>query len=177
MIRLSALVLTVFTGFTGLTYDVIWQKYLATLLGAHSEATAAVLGIFLGGLSFGYWVFGGITRRLDARGRASGSPPRLLVLYGAVEAGIGAWCLLFAWIFRGARVVSVALPGDGGGVSFALDIALTAALIGPAAVLMGATIPVLTQALSRGRFSQTPSVEPEAPARGLDRTAAPEDDS
>lgn len=53
MTRAVALSLTIFTGFTGLVYQVTWQKYLATLLGSHSEATAAVLGIFLGGLSVG----------------------------------------------------------------------------------------------------------------------------
>ena len=50
MTRAAALFLAIFTGFTGLVYQVTWQKYLATLLGSHSEATAAVLGIFLGGL-------------------------------------------------------------------------------------------------------------------------------
>ncbi len=52
--RAIALILTVLTGFSGLVYQVTWQKYLAVLLGSHSEATAAVLGIFLGGLSSGY---------------------------------------------------------------------------------------------------------------------------
>ena len=54
MTRLVALVLTVLTGFSGLVYEVTWQKYLATLLGSHGEATAAVLAIFLGGLAVGY---------------------------------------------------------------------------------------------------------------------------
>jgi predicted membrane-bound spermidine synthase len=53
MVRAVALLLTVATGFSGLVYEVTWQKYLATLLGSRSEATAAVLGIFLGGLSVG----------------------------------------------------------------------------------------------------------------------------
>ena len=55
MIRLLALLLTVLTGFSGLVYEVTWQRYLATLLGSHSEATAAVLGLFLGGLAVGYF--------------------------------------------------------------------------------------------------------------------------
>ena len=54
MTRTLALVLTLLTGFSGLVYEVAWQKYLGTLLGSHSEATAAVLAIFLGGLSLGY---------------------------------------------------------------------------------------------------------------------------
>src|SRR5258708_7509706 len=52
MTRWAVLALTAVTGFTGLAYEVAWQKYLAILLGAHSEATAAVLGLFLGGPPF-----------------------------------------------------------------------------------------------------------------------------
>lgn len=51
MFRRLALLLTVFSGVTGLVYQVAWQKYLATLLGSDSEATAAVLAIFLAGMS------------------------------------------------------------------------------------------------------------------------------
>ena len=40
MTRSIVLFLTLITGFTGLSYEVTWQKYLAILLGAHSEATA-----------------------------------------------------------------------------------------------------------------------------------------
>jgi hypothetical protein len=50
-VRAIALILTLLTGFSGLVYEVVWEKYLATLLGSHSEATAAILAIFLGGLS------------------------------------------------------------------------------------------------------------------------------
>ena len=76
MIRFTALLLTVLTGFTGLVYEVTWQKYLATMLGSQGEATAAVLAIFLGGLATGYAVFGALTRRLVERVVAS--TPRLL---------------------------------------------------------------------------------------------------
>ena len=53
MTRALALGLTLLTGFSGLVYEITWQKYLATLLGSHSEATAAVLGLYLGGLAAG----------------------------------------------------------------------------------------------------------------------------
>ncbi len=86
MVRGLALLLTLLTGFSGLVYEVTWQKYLATLLGSHSEATAAVLGLFLGGLALGYALFGHVTRRLVVGARAASRPPRLLVAYGAVEA-------------------------------------------------------------------------------------------
>src|SRR5262245_64481150 len=89
MIRFAALLLTVMTGFTGLVYEVAWQKYLATLLGSHSEATAAVLAIFLGGLSAGYALFGALTRRLVARGRQTRRRAPLHQPYGQEPAGIG----------------------------------------------------------------------------------------
>ena len=146
--RAAALFLAIFTGFTGLVYQVTWQKYLATLLGSHSEATAAVLGIFLGGLSLGYWLFGIITTRLIHRAAGRGKPPKLLVVYGVIEACIGLYALAFPWLFRGALSISYLLPYGNSGIGFASDIVLAALLIGPPTVLMGATIPVLTQALS-----------------------------
>src|SRR5436309_9081135 len=115
MLRWVALALTAVTGFTGLAYEVTWQKYLAILLGAHSEATAAVLGLFLGGLSLGYFALGALSRALVARGQ----PVPLLVVYGAVEAAIGAWCLLFPWLFPLARSASVWLPTGDGALAFA----------------------------------------------------------
>src|SRR5688572_16564835 len=123
------LALTVITGFTGLAYEVSWQKYLAILLGAHSEATAAVLGLFLGGLSFGYWLFGALTRSLVSRARTSGRPAPLLRVYGAVEAGIGIYCLLFPWYFEIVRRASVWLPAGAGPLAFSLDVLLASLLI------------------------------------------------
>ena len=149
MVRAIALLLTALTGFSGLVYEVTWQRYLATLLGSHSEATAAVLGIFLGGLSLGYSLFGRVTRAVVDRARSADRPPRLLLLYGAVEGSIGLYVLAFPWLFRGVQSLSYALPHGVGGFGFAIDVALAALLIGPASVLMGGTIPILTQSLAR----------------------------
>lgn len=148
MTRALALLLTVFTGFTGLVYEVTWQRYLATLLGSHSEATAAILGIFLGGLSLGYALFGVVTRAVLARAAREGRPPRLLLLYGVVEASIGLLALSFPILFERVQALSVSIPHGAGGAGFVLDVALTALLIGPPTVLMGGTIPILTQALA-----------------------------
>ena len=138
MSRRTALVLTLVTGATGLVYEVAWQRYLATLLGSHAEATAAVLGLFLAGLSTGYAVFGAVSRRSRAVLRA----------YGFVEAGIGLWALCFPLSFAGVQAISLALPaGDAAG--FAADVALAALLVLPPTVLMGGTIPLLTQGLAR----------------------------
>jgi predicted membrane-bound spermidine synthase len=148
MIRLIALLLTILTGFTGLVYEVAWQRYLATLLGSHGEATAAVLGIFLGGLAAGYALFGRATRWLVERARQRGRPARLLSFYALVEAGIGAYALLFPLLFSAAQHLSLLGPINHEALGFAFDVALSALLIGPPAVLMGGTIPILTLALA-----------------------------
>src|SRR4029453_3364258 len=89
MTRFIALLLTALTGFSGLVYEVVWQKYLATLLGSHSEATAAVLAIFLRGLALRYAPFGRATRRLVARARVRGRPAPLALFYACAEGSIG----------------------------------------------------------------------------------------
>jgi predicted membrane-bound spermidine synthase len=150
--RPLALAATALTGMAGLVYEVSFEKYLAILLGSHSEATAAVLALFLGGLAGGYALFGRLTSRAardDFRLRAPTPRARLLRLYGAAEAGIGVWALLFPELFELVHALSVALPAGGGAAAFAVDVALCALLILPPTLLMGATIPVLTQALAR----------------------------
>src|SRR5262245_49126622 len=149
MIRFAALLLTVMTGFTGLVYEVAWEKYLATLLGSHSEATAAILAIFLGGLSLGYFLFGRVTRRLIERSATEPQTVSLLFVYGLVEAAIGIWALLFHFSFKAITALSFAVPHASAGPGFAFDVVLAALLIGVPTVLMGGTIPILTQALSR----------------------------
>jgi spermidine synthase len=148
MIRPIALFLTVLTGFSGLVYQVAWQKYLAILLGSHSEAVAAVLAIFLGGLAAGYALFGRVTRQLVVRARQRGEAPALLRLYGLVESGIGVYALVFPFLFTLTQAVSVRIPHLGEGLAFGIDVFLTALLIAPPTILMGGTIPVLTQALA-----------------------------
>ncbi len=149
-LRAAALLLAVATGFAGLVQEVAWQRVLATLLGSHSEATAAVLALFLGGLAAGYRLFGAASRRWVERAAATGHPPRLLLRYGAIEAAIGAWAFAFPALFAAARWLSGHLPHEVGALGFAADVLLSACLIVPPALLMGGTIPILTQALARG---------------------------
>ena len=154
MERVAVLVLTALTGFSGLVYEVTWEKYLATLLGSHSEATAAVLGLFLGGLALGYALLGRLTHALLSRARARGRPERVLLAYGCIEASIGLWALAFPALFGAAQTASLAVPsGFASGLAF--DVALSACLVVPPAVLMGGTIPMLTQALSRSLADAT----------------------
>ncbi len=155
MTRAVALLLTFLTGFSGLVYEVTWQKYLATLLGSHSEATAAVLGLFLGGLAAGYAVFGWVARRAVERASRKGHEPPLLRIYGAVEMSIGLWAFAFPFLFSGVQRVSFWVPPGHEAASFAFDVVLCLFLLVPPTILMGGTIPILTQALTRGLADAT----------------------
>src|SRR5262249_43358262 len=124
MTRAVALLLTFLTGFSGLVYEVTWQKYLATLLGSHSEATAAVLGLYLGGLAAGYALFGFVARRVVERAERAGRAPRLLLVYGLAEAGIGVLAFAFPVAFGAVQRMSFWVPVGHEAASFAFDVAL-----------------------------------------------------
>jgi spermidine synthase len=153
--RAIALLLTFLTGFSGLVYEVSWQKYLATLLGSHSEATAAVLGLYLGGLAAGYAIFGWVVRRAVERASLAGRPSPLLLIYGISESAIGLWALAFPFLFGAVQRISFWMPPGHESASFAFDVSLCLLLIAPPTILMGGTIPILTQALTRGLTDAT----------------------
>jgi spermidine synthase len=155
MTRAVALLLTLLTGFSGLVYEITWQKYLATLLGSHSEATAAVLGLYLGGLAAGYALFGWVARRTMERAEREGRPPPLLLVYGLAEMGIGVFAFAFPLLFGAVQHISVWVPAGHEAASFAFDVVLCLLLIAPPTILMGGTIPLLTQALTRGLADAT----------------------
>ncbi len=137
--RRAILALTFATGGAGLIYQVVWQRYLARLLGNDGLATATVLAVFLAGLSLGYWAWG--RRSL----RESG----LLRTYGLLECTIGVWALLFPFWFalvdRWTSSWRLETPWSlaGGGAFCAV------VLIGAPTFCMGGTVPILTRVLTR----------------------------
>ena len=84
--------LSLFTGYAALVYEVTWHRYLANLLGSQAQATAIILAVFLGGLAAGYGLFGRWSRNRD--------PKILIYLFGLAETAIGLWALLFPWFYR-----------------------------------------------------------------------------
>jgi predicted membrane-bound spermidine synthase len=151
-LRRLALALTTLTGAAGLVYEVAWQRYLAILLGSQSEATATVLALFLGGLAVGYAFFGRLAMRLARRPM----PVRAILLaYASAEAAIGLYAWGFPDLFLAVRSVASAFPVAPGAFGVVVDALLAALLIGAPTALMGATIPLLTQALSRDRDEAT----------------------
>jgi predicted membrane-bound spermidine synthase len=127
------------TGMTGLIYQVTWQKYISRLLGSDCVSTAIILSVFLGGLSFGYFMFGKLSQRVKNHLKA----------YAVLEGIIGAWCLNFPVIYD--RIVFITSSWSFS-VPFWLIIQgffCAILLIGIPTFCMGGTIPILTQAITQ----------------------------
>lgn len=131
---------TFLTGLTGLVYQVTWHKYLSFYLGSHAMATSLVLAVFFLFLSLGYSLIGRNIHRIPIRNR--------LFLYGLIEGAIGAYVLVSPQLYH--QLVAL-MPAGGASATtdFYLGFVFCALFIGFPTLLMGATIPVLIQALSR----------------------------
>lgn len=144
--RYVALVLTFFTGLTALVYEVTWQAYLANLIGSQARSSALIVATFLGGLSVGYHILGRYSR-----GRSS----RVLVrMCGLLEMLIGVWALSFTSLYQAVFAVHF----GGGFLSGTLvgDALVSIALIALPTAMMGASLPLLTQGLSRSLDDAAP---------------------
>src|SRR5258707_4072242 len=80
----------IFSGATGLIYEVLWPQMLGLVFGATTLAVSTVLAAFMGGLALG----SALTGRLAARIK------RPLRSYGWVEIGIAVYALLIPFMFH-----------------------------------------------------------------------------
>lgn len=142
MSRIVVLAIFVLSGAAGLVYEVVWARQLVLVFGNTTQAVSAILTGFFGGMAIGSAVGGRIADRVR----------RPLRLYGALELALVVIVLLtpvtfrlIHEVYRGAFGSLEASPGILALVRFGL--ALLA--LGPATVLMGATLPTLTRYLSR----------------------------
>jgi len=130
-------VLTLFftSGVAGLIYEIVWSRSLGLILGHTSHASATVLTGYFAGMAIGYWIG---TRWLRYFSRP-------LMLYGILEIVAGAWAWLLPNLLSGLTGTigdnaARALPGG-----YAL---LAVALLLPATISLGATLPAMAKHLS-----------------------------
>ncbi|HYJ10971.1 MAG TPA: hypothetical protein VEX18_18240, partial [Polyangiaceae bacterium] len=138
---LRAVALLLFgSGFAALVYQTTWQRMFRLTFGASTAASAAVLAIFLGGLGLGGALLG---KRVERSSRP-------LSYYGNLELGITLLAAVSPFLGAGAHSLYLALGGSQGlgiGVATLVRLLLTALVIGPAAVLMGGTLPAAARAV------------------------------
>jgi spermidine synthase len=132
----------VFSGATGLIYEVLWARMLGLVFGATTLAISAVLAAFMGGLALGSAAAARYAPRIARPVRA----------YALIEIAVGLYTLAVPLLFRGidrayAAVWQYFHPGFYG-AAFGRFALAAAVLLIPTA-LMGATLPVLSAALQR----------------------------
>jgi len=124
------------SGFAGLVYEILWNKYLALFIGSTGRAHVMTLAVFMGGLALGSAVFG---RRAD-RVR---NP---LLLYIVLEMGVGLCGLAYPFLFEPYRkgfIAVVRALGLTSGALMTAKLVFCALTILVPTFLMGGTLPVL----------------------------------
>ncbi len=130
------------SGFTSLIYQTAWQKLFRLIFGVSTVASAAVLGIFLGGLGAGALLLG---PRVDRH-------PRPLKLYGELEIGVALLAALSPALadICGRWYLEVGgEPRWGTAVATVLRLSIAALVMGPPVLLMGGTLPAVARAVTR----------------------------
>jgi len=129
------------SGFAGLIYEVLWMKQLGLLFGNTSYAAAATLSAFFLGLAAGALLWG-------RRAAWMGNPLRW---YAILEAGIALTAPLY-FLFLPLYHLVYPLTFQAVGVSpvaIAVKFCLSLLLVFPPALLMGGTVPLMSQHLIR----------------------------
>ncbi|MEZ5066103.1 MAG: fused MFS/spermidine synthase [bacterium] len=141
--RVRALALYLFSfasGAAALAYQVVWGKQLALSFGGTTLAVSAVVAGFLGGMGLGAAIVPIGIRRMRST----------LAAYAGLEAGIALSAFLLTSVLWRLPSFVASLALDGAPLT-AARFALAFALLTIPAILMGATFPVLADALIRSR--------------------------
>ena len=129
----------ILSGASGLIYQVIWMRQLTLIFGSTVFATSTVLTAFMGGLALGSYYFG---RKID---ESTQSPLRM---YALLEAGIGAFCLVWPLLLAALSAIYVLIHRNVTSEFYTLSLirfVLTFGVILIPSTLMGGTLPVLTR--------------------------------
>jgi len=130
----------IFSGATGLIYEVLWARMLGLVFGATTLAVSTVLAAFMGGLALGSAFAGRFGSRVK----------RPLSAYGWLEIGIAIYAIFVPLLFRWVDHVYVLIWQEFHPGFFVFSIwrfVLSCLLLLLPTTLMGATLPVLSSAL------------------------------
>ncbi len=130
------------SGFAALIYQLLWFRHLGFIFGNTVQAASTVLTAFMTGLALGAHLFGRLARRAS-------SPIRL---FGFLELGVGLYAVSLPLLFGLLREVyrlAYGLAPESLPLLTALRFLLAFALLLIPTTLMGGTLPVLVEGLTR----------------------------
>jgi spermidine synthase len=137
-LRLIILLAFFVSGLCALVYEVVWTRLLGLVMGNTVYAVSTTLAAFMAGLALGSYLFGKLADRLQRPGR----------FYGILELVIGLYCLVLPLLIAGAdplysfvyRKFSASF-----GMMTGIRFVTAGFILLLPAVLMGATLPVLSR--------------------------------
>jgi spermidine synthase len=121
------------SGMPALVYQIVWQRALFSIYGVNAESVAVVVSAFMLGLGLGSLAGGWLSARFPRWG---------IVMFGGAELGVAVFGLCSMGIFRWAA-------NHTAGTSLPFTIIFSLALLIVPTMLMGATLPLLTEHLVR----------------------------
>jgi len=128
------LALFVGSGAAALIYEVVWFQMLQLSLGSSAVSMGVLLGVFMGGMGLGSWLF---PKKVDKRHHP-------LKVYAYLELGIGACGLLVLLIVPLLGGVYTAIAGTGQFSVFLRGLVAALVLL-PPTLMMGATLPAIAR--------------------------------
>src|SRR5437016_2849553 len=133
------------SGYTALSYEVLWTRALTFFIGNSTYAFSAMLTTFLCGLALGSFV----CARLSDRRR------NLLALLGALQVGIGVYGMLtiaiLGHLFYGLDSWWAGFSNAYWGTALWLTFVKTFVVILPPTLCMGGTFPLVNKIVAHGR--------------------------
>jgi spermidine synthase len=127
------------SGAASFTYEVLWTRLLGHVLGGSVYAFATMLATFLSGIAIGSWLASG--RLVSDRSRAAAA-----FAWAQVGTGLLSLSAYVAIDSAPGWVEELALRGD---ARLLLDAAISAAILLPATLCIGATFPLAVRVLAR----------------------------
>ena len=128
----------IFSGASGLIYEVIWMRQLTLVFGSTVFAASTVLTAFMAGLALGSFYFG----------RMADRETRPLRLYALLEAGIAGFAIIFPFLLLFLNAIYVlayrGLNAEFYSLSLIRFVLSFLVLLVPS-TLMGGTLPILSR--------------------------------
>ena len=138
------------SGAASLVYELIWIRQLALVFGGTLYAISAVLCAFMAGLALGAWSIGIFLNSKNENKK----PIDSVRLYGFLEGAIGLYALFFPYgleLLAELYAPLASRPLELGIQIHWIEFSLSAALMLPATICMGATLPLIASWSIGGR--------------------------
>ena len=131
------LVCLIFSGFSGLAYELLWVRLLSFSFGSSTAALSTVLAVFFGGLSLGALLAGKMLDRVK----------RPVLVYAFIETLTGITGLLLYPVLLKLPDFFASLATGDNGRDLLIRVILSIIIILIPTVLMGTTLPVCVRQL------------------------------